>query len=161
MYVSLCRLCLLQLAQGSTPIWDNMHSLNCILPHNYSSRFYPTSLPVYTHNVSKTMLVFFHSIPPVGANAAGCLGWNRSPCGDSRVYLTVWCGVAEVTFVGIRTWVCIYVCSSMSMCECKSQSVLVTAGLYVTLQYYNFYDRVTLGYMNQSVSQCLSQDSSS
>lgn len=52
----------------------------------------PTFLPVYTHSVSKTMHVFFLCIPPVGESAAGHLGWNLSPCGDSEVYFTVRCG---------------------------------------------------------------------
>ncbi len=75
----------------------------------FLSQFPPPCQCTHT-NVSKTMCVFFLSIPPVGENAAGCLGWNVSPCGDSRVYLTARCGVADVTFVGICTCVCVCVC---------------------------------------------------
>lgn len=92
----------------------------------------PTFLPVYTHNLSKTMRVFFLCIPPVGENAAGCLGRNVSPCGDSGVYLTARCGVADVTFEGKLVCACLLVLVLiMSVCDHKGKSVHVTAGLYI------------------------------
>lgn len=92
-----------------TPIWDNMDSMNCILPHNYSSRFYPSPCQ-WTHTMIQRQCMYSFSAH---------LLWKRRQLGvwvemnllvgDSRVYLPVRCGVADVTFVGMCTCVCFWV----------------------------------------------------
>lgn len=59
----------------------------------------PTFLPVYTHNVSKTMHVFCLCIPPVEESAAGHLDWNFSPWGDKEVFF--YCEVWKSPFISV------------------------------------------------------------
>lgn len=79
-------------------LWDNMESVNCLLPHNSSSSFnhWKVGSCQCTHTRLQRQCMHSFSACLLWESAAGRWGWSVSPCGVSEVCYTVRWGVVCV-----------------------------------------------------------------
>ena len=84
--------------------------MNCLLAHNYSSRFHPSPCQCTRTVIQRQCMYSFSAHLLWKRVQLGVWDETNLLVGDIRVYLSARCGVADVTFVGdVRLCVFIHV----------------------------------------------------